>query len=187
MTEVTFFRNFNIVIGQGDLKGVFVQIRRGDFAREVQSLRQMLAAGDMVGYNNAKKALIAITCMATFNGGRKNEYRTGYSKVIVLDVDKLSPEELARAKKIVIGCPHTLGCFISPSGNGLKIFISVASGPEDHLNAFQSLQRFFQKLIGSEIDPSGKDITRLCFVSDDPEAYYNENAVVYDWKRAVKN
>jgi len=187
MYEITFIRNFKNVVGQSTLKAVYRLIKDGKYAKEIISMRQMLAEGNTVGYNIAKKALLAFTAVATFDGGRKEQYRTGYSQVIVLDVDNLSPEELARVKALVIACPHTLCCFTSPSGNGLKIFIAVNSGVEEHLNAFLSAANYIYELTGVVVDPSGKDITRLCFVSDDPKAYYNDNATLYDWREHPTN
>ena len=41
------------------------------------------------------------------------------------------------------------------------------------------LQLYFEELLQVEIDKSGKDITRLCFFSYDPELYLNENAETF--------
>jgi hypothetical protein len=69
--------------------------------------------------------------------------------------------------------------FVSPSGNGLKIFVKVSSNKEQHKETFLKLQRYFEELLTVEIDKSGKDITRLCFMSFDPELYLNENSEVF--------
>ena len=54
--------------------------------------------------------------------------------------------------------------------------VKVNSEKENHKTAFLQLQTHFEKLLNVEIDKSGKDITRLCFVSFDPEIYINTNA-----------
>ncbi|HEY4785688.1 MAG TPA: VapE domain-containing protein, partial [Bacteroidales bacterium] len=64
----------------------------------------------------------------------------------------------------------------SPSGKGLKILVKVNSGKETHKTAFLQLQSYFEKLLNVEIDKSGKDVTRLCFVSFDPDIYISTNA-----------
>jgi hypothetical protein len=177
--QVTIYRNFNIVDGQSTIKLIVDAIRRGDFAFAIRELRRLLASGDIKAYNNAKKALLAFTPSGMFVGGRKMQYLVQYSYVIVLDLDKLTVEMMIRVKGIICGIPCTLACFISPSGNGLKVLVRVSTGPEEHLKTFLAVQRYYVSVTGVEIDPSGKDITRLCFVSDDPEAYYNQNAVVF--------
>ncbi len=39
---------------------------------------------------------------------------------------------------------------------------------------------FYKENLKVEIDQSGKDITRLCFMSHDPEAYFNENNAIFN-------
>ncbi|WES98272.1 BT4734/BF3469 family protein [Chryseobacterium arthrosphaerae] len=50
---------------------------------------------------------------------------------------------------------------------------------ENHKDAFLKLQRYFEELLEVEIDKSGKDITRLCFISFDPELFMNENSSIF--------
>ncbi|HLV50344.1 MAG TPA: VapE domain-containing protein, partial [Flavobacterium sp.] len=69
--------------------------------------------------------------------------------------------------------------FISSSGNGLKIFVKVNSVQENHKEAFLALQKFYEEFLSLPIDKSGKDVTRLCFVSYDTDLYLNENALAY--------
>src|SRR5262249_5861022 len=45
-----------------------------------------------------------------------------------------------------------------------------------HLGSFRAVERHVQELTGQPIDPSGKDVARLCFVSYDPQLYHNRNA-----------
>lgn len=180
MCKVTLFKNFNIVDEQTTFEDMIVRIRRGDYKYAIVPLRQMLAACDTKGYDIAKKALLAFTPSAMFEGGRKMQYMVRYSFIIVLDWDKLTADELKRLKEIICSCGYTLACFVSPSGNGLKVMVRVSTGAGEHLKTFLSVQRFYSELTGVVIDPSGKDITRLCFVSWDPEAYYNPKASVFD-------
>src|SRR5690606_22286405 len=96
-----------------------------------------------------------------------------------LDIDKLSKEQLTNVKALAQETPYTYSAFISPSGNGLKIFVKVNSAQENHKEAFLALQKFYEDFLGLPIDKSGKDVTRLCFVSYDTDLYLNENATVY--------
>ncbi|HEY5589734.1 MAG TPA: VapE domain-containing protein [Paludibacter sp.] len=176
---VTLFRNFKIVAGHKTIEEIMNMIRNGDIAAAIQELRQLLADGNITAYNNAKKALLAFTPSAMFVGGRKMEYMVRYSYVIVLDLDKLTVEMMITMKGIICGCKFTLACFVSPSGNGLKVLVRVDTEPVEHLKTFLKVQQYYSLITGAVIDPSGKDITRLCFLSWDPEAYFNPLATVF--------
>jgi len=183
MKEVSIVLNFTNINSKTSFEEMMFSIRRGDYMDVILQLRKIYASGDKSAYEKAKRALLAFTPSATFEGRRLMQFMLNYSYIIVLDFDKLSPEELIRVKQIICLCPYTVACFVSPTGNGLKVFVGVKSEPEKHLQAFLSAQRYYTALTGVEIDASGKDITRLCFVSWDPDLYYNPAAKVFDWEK----
>jgi hypothetical protein len=156
------------------------RIQKCVYKREIDALRALRARGDQAGYDLGKKKLPCFTPSGMFLGGRMMQFLVKYTGYVVLDMDKLPADILQSIKAIIMLCTYTLACFISPSGNGLKVLVKVSTGAEDHLNAYLSLQRFYSVLTGVKIDPSGKDITRLCFVSADPDLYYNPDATVYE-------
>ena len=177
--EVTQYDNLNKDAGHFGIEGIFDDIKYGVWQGEIEHLRQMLSEGNVKGYSASKLKLSAITPCALFNGRRIMPNMLNYNRLNILDVDKLSPEELKRVKALICLCGYTMACFISPSGNGLKVFVRVSTGAEYHKMAFLAVQQFYSALTGVEIDPSGKDITRLCFVSYDPDLYYNPDSVVF--------
>ena len=83
------------------------------------------------------------------------------------------PDALQVAFEKATAIPYTFCCFRSPSGNGLKILIEVTSTQEHHEQAYKQLADYYEQQVGLPIDRSGKDVTRLCFVSCDPQAYRN--------------
>ncbi len=112
-------------------------------------------------------------------GGRKLEFIKDYPGILILDIDKLSPEQLKQTSIKANQCEYTFASFISPSGNGLKILVKVNSDKANHKEAFLKVQAFYEALLGLQIDKSGKDITRLCFYSYDAELYLNEAAIIF--------
>jgi hypothetical protein len=86
---------------------------------------------------------------------------------------------LALIRQKAIDEPLTFALFTSPGGNGLKILIRVNSDKEHHLKAFEQVKFHYEKLLGLEIDRTGKDITRLCFLSYDPEAWINPDSGIF--------
>lgn len=176
---VNIFQNFNEVIQNQKIIEVLHDIQTGKYINVITYLRKSLAENKMEAYERAKKSLPAFTPSATFKGGRKPEYLTAYNPLLVLDIDKLSKEQLHNAKALAKENQYTFSCFTSPSGNGLKILVKINSSQENHKEAFLLLQKYYEELLQLPIDKSGKDITRLCFVSYDTDLYLNENAEIY--------
>ncbi|TZF83927.1 virulence-associated E family protein [Pedobacter sp. BS3] len=176
---VSIFKNFNEVVENAKIVEVLNDIKTGKYINVITYLRKSLAESKMEAYERAKKSLPAFTPSASFKGGRKLEYLTAYTQIVVLDIDKLTKEQLNTAKQLSKETPYTFASFVSPSGNGLKIFVRVNSAQENHKEAFLALQKFYEEFLSLPIDKSGKDVTRLCFVSYDTDLYLNENATVY--------
>ena len=177
--QSTIFKNFNEVTEQKDILKILSDIKTGVYQNAITYLRKSLADNKKEAAERAKKSLPAFTPSATFNGGRKMEFLTNYNALMVLDIDKLEKEKLQQCKTKIRMDDFVFASFVSPSGNGLKIFVKVSSNAEQHRETFLELQRYFEELLAVEIDKSGKDITRLCFFSYDPELYLNENSETF--------
>lgn len=175
----TIFKNFNEVVEQKDILKIFDDIKNGTYRNAITYLRKSLAEDKKEAAEKVKKALPAFTPSATFKGGRKMEFLTNYNALVVLDIDKISKEKLAESKETIKQNPFVFAAFTSPSGNGLKIFVKVDADKTQHKESFLKLQEYFEELLKLEIDKSGKDITRLCFFSFDPEIFVNETSTVF--------
>lgn len=160
------------------ITAVLEDIRTGKYKPAIIYLRKSLAEQKMEAYEKAKKALPAFTPSGKFQGGRKPEFLKQYSGIIVLDIDKLTTEQLQTATAKVRECPYTFAAFISPSGNGLKVLVQVNTQQDQHKEAFLKAQELYEKLLELPIDKSGKDYTRLCFFSYDEKLFHNPDAQV---------
>jgi hypothetical protein len=58
----------------------------------------------------------------------------------------------------------------------LKVVFRVSADASKHAGSFRAVQKHVLELTGVQIDESGKDVSRLCFMSYDPQIYVNENA-----------
>ena len=130
-----------------------------------------------------KSNLPCITISATFKERRKIDCVDKYSGLLHLDYDKL--ENVEEVKANLISIPYTYSAFISPSGNGVKVLVKCDNDISSHKTAFNSLRDYYDKIIGVQSDKSVKDITRLCFVSYDPDLYLNENSEVFNYKTST--
>ena len=158
---------------------ILEEIKTGKYKHAIVYLRKSLSENKLEAYEKAKKSLPAFTPSGKFIGGRKMEFLAEYSNCIILDIDKLQPEELAKTSHLARQSEFTYACFISPSGNGLKILVKVSSTKNEHKETFLAIQDHYEKLLNLEIDKSGKDITRLCFYSYDENVFINETANVF--------
>ena len=176
---ITVFKNFNEVIEHKKIEEVLQEIKNGKYKPGIIYLRKSLAEKKEEAYNKAKKSLPAFTPSGKFVGGRKLEFLTEYSKFIILDIDKLSANDLQNAKHLANQSEFTFASFISPSGNGLKILVKIDTSKSEHKETFLKVQAHYENILKLEIDKSGKDLTRLCFYSWDENLYHNPDATVF--------
>lgn len=99
-----------------------------------------------------------------------------YSQLICLDIDKLHEKLFTQIRKEICEDPHTHICFTSPSGNGIKLIVKVVGTADQHKDFFLTVQSHFEKYFIFKIDPSGKDVSRLCFLCHDADLFINDNS-----------
>jgi hypothetical protein len=182
-SNVTFFGGFNKPIEEMPLASVVLNVKEGTYDYMVSKIRTLKQEGNNEKADELKKQLHAFTPSATFEGGRKPEYLKQYSGFVHLDFDKLPPEILDEKFKQSTQIPYTYACFRSPSGNGFKVFVQVTTGAGEHAVSYSQVTAYYEKALGILSDPKCKDITRLCFVSSDPEAFINENHQVFPFQQ----
>jgi len=181
MASCTIFRNFTIPVDNKSLLLIGKDIVSDKYKREVEEIRSLFAQGKKEEADSKKKQLLAFTPSAVFTEKRQMPFLEMYSGFVHLDFDKLTAEQLQTQFAIICKIPYTALCFISPSGNGLKVFIEVNTELEHHDIAYLQVQKYYEDATGLKADPSCKDVTRLCFMSHDPNAYrtiQNEKFVV---------
>ena len=181
MASSTIFRNFTIPVEKKSLLLIGKDIISDKYKTEVEEIRNLIAQGNKAEADNKKKQLLAFTPSAVFTEKRQMPFLEMYSGFVHLDFDKLTQEELQTAFAIISKISYTSLCFISPSGNGLKVFVEVSTELEHHDIAYLQVQKYYEDATGLKADPSCKDVTRLCFMSHDPNAYrtiQNEKFIV---------
>jgi len=96
-----------------------------------------------------------------------------HSNLMVLDFDNIP--NINETKRLLVSVTQleTQMCFVSPSGNGLKWIVSVDTKLHSHEIFFKGFQNYLTKNFNLEIDPSGKDVCRACFICHDPDVFIN--------------
>ena len=183
MAACTIFKNFATPVEDVSLIILSNWIASDKYKEPVTEIRDLIAEGKTEEAQALKQQLPAFTPSATFKEKRLLPNMEQYSGFVHLDFDKLNKEELDAAFQIIAAIPYTFLCFISPSGNGLKVFIEVNTGAEHHDTAYLQVMQYYQNATGLKADEKCKDITRLCFVSYDPQLYKN----IYSEKFQLKD
>jgi hypothetical protein len=109
-----------------------------------------------------------------------------HSGLMVIDIDGLKEDEVAPMKQKLSEDKYSMAIFVSPSGLGLKVIVKIEKGnPQHHKEAFASLTDYY-KTIGIDIDQSGSDVSRACYLSYDPDIYINVLSEQYNFVVAVE-
>jgi hypothetical protein len=156
-------------------------IRQGSWRQPVERIRGLLKKGDSVSKGIAdslKKQLPAVMWSGLFSSRETpaGDKLITHSGLLCADLDSLG-EKLPEIREKLLKSLHLEGLFVSPSGDGLKAVLRVPPDASKHAASFRAVERHVFKLTGVQIDQACKDVARLCFVSYDPNAYHNPNAV----------
>jgi len=177
MTKVTIFKNIKDTDTpfHRDVDLVLQRIKDGATKNLVKSIRQ---AKDKNERNELKKRLPAICFSGIFNK-RSDSSLLEHSGLICLDFDGYEKKKLLlEHKEKLTKDNYVYSCFISPSGNGLKVLIKIPSeGADNHVNYFNSLGKYFDS---PYFDKVCKNVSRVCYESYDPLIHINNTSVVWD-------
>ena len=119
------------------------------------------------------------------------------SEFRINSADKINPSAdsiLRELKAKIIADPHTLMCYITMSGNGLRVIFTYEIGPEFsgvpkgeeevkkfeayYQQAFYAGNAYYEKLLGAKADMQCKNITRLSGLAHDPDVFLRHEAEV---------
>lgn len=133
--------------------------------------------------NTGDKTLkLSIPCFipsGTFSE-RKDEALIEHSGVICIDVDAKDNTHVSNfqeLKKLISQIPYVAYCGLSVGGKGYFLLIPIKH-PNKHREHFKACCEDFERC-GIVVDHSCINISRLRFMSHDPDAYFNENATIY--------
>lgn len=151
---------------------VLNNIQSGRWKDQVLAVREAKVQGDKDKVKNLKFALPAAIFSGVFEE-RIDDACVTYNKIMVIDIDEISDRRLVRLKDELLDNPWVYAYFDGPT-KGIKILVFIDSELSWHKShAFSHIEALFNELYGVQIDPSGKNPSRLCFVSYDPCLYIN--------------
>ena len=190
MNQFNIFLYFYRIIAEMTEEEIVSAIGSAKYRNIVESVRRTFLEQGEKAANEEKKKLPSVTFSANYRGGRSNATLVKYLGYIVIDIDHLSKEELARILQTVRACSYTRIAFISPKGMGLKIIAhtqrpdgtlpdTIQEIEDFHNAAYNKVASFYSQLCQTEIDTSGQDVGRTCLLSYDPGIYFNRDATPF--------
>ena len=201
--NISIFKNMNSKLPlPGLLEGTANLIRSDEkVAAFTQSYRQ--TGSKTFKYESP---LFSVACLFEGGKGRNNVRQlTGLSLV---DIDHAVGSEEQGGKSEEFVCidrlnllkqkamddPHTLLCYITMSGNGLRVIFTYEVPPElsgtpkdtDELKKFETYYQqafyagnaYYEKLLGAKADMQCKNLTRLSGLAHDPEVFLRPESEV---------
>lgn len=174
-TPVSFQDNFWGKIITRTLYDVLIEIKENKYKTITEQLRSHYIKKDGL-YGVKKRRLPVVTFCANFNDeARTKENIKNYNSIMIIDIDDVGLKNIDNAFHKLSSDIYLFALWKSPSGNGIKGLIKlnfekkVIPAEIDiwHYSAFAKISSYFSEQYQIELDQSGKDFTRLCFVSHD--------------------
>jgi len=160
---------------QTDLVQIFNAIK-GNYYEERTSNLRAFADGKLARLYKAQHF-----DYCTFSGvftTRNDKSLVKHSGLLCIDFDHLNSVETLFKSLLQDDYFDTQLLFRSPSGDGLKWVIQINPplsdlGSFSHSEYFTAVANYIRQAYGVEVDKSGRDLSRACFLPHDPNAYIN--------------
>ena len=162
------------------------QIRNGKWKNEVSSYRQLMRDGKTEEAGRIKSNLPAILVAGQCEGGHTKANFRRFSALQLMDIDHYAGD-LRALLDLLSQQLWAYAGWITVSGKGIKVVVRVdAETPyEFEKLAYPQVEARVQELIGFPVDKQCKDLTRMCYVSWDEDAFLKEDCEVFPWREKV--
>ncbi len=172
--QVTLFEKADhTIISSIEWMDLMKRIRDGFWRDIVEQSRR-----ECFGRDDLKDQLPAFGTSVTFVGGDEAVNVVKYNHIVSIDFNKAitdtndGAEKIAQSREICCRIPSVVGFYITKSGRGFRIFVLVNSNIDEHKIIYHPIQEYFEQILGLQADDKYRDITRLSFVSYDPDCFY---------------
>lgn len=155
---------------QASLVEVYALIQGKEFASCTSTLRNIQEIKE------ARKYKASHFDYVTFSGAfskRNDKHLQKHSGLLTIDFDHISDVFALREELLQDEFFETELLFTSPSGDGLKWIIPIELTKVKHQDYFKAVANYITHQYKLEVDGSGKDISRACFLPHDPDVFIN--------------
>ena len=170
------------------LFNILNRFRKGYYENHIRKVRNSLRYNSHEIFRDRKKRLPLVSFSGRFFLSKRKNQIFGYTNLMVLDFDHLE-NSTNDIKQTLYNDPHLLAIWTSPSGLGLKALVMLKYDKEfeekdswivhEH-EAFPAVRDYFKQKYNLNIDLTGADITRLCFISYYPDLYLKKEFLEFN-------
>ncbi len=180
--HISCFRNFKSKKPENSTLEAMAQYIRTD-----RSLAQITALYRQGGSKTIKEGSPMFAVAATFSGGKSKEHITALTGLSLVDLDHVAPDRLEAMRRAAAADPHTLLCYTTISGAGLRIIFkyeldgtySMSKQLKFYNKAFAAGNGYYARLLGTEPDMQCKNVNRLSGLAHDPDVYFCPSATPF--------
>lgn len=144
---------------------------------------------DAKSYAQLKRGLPYMVCGSFNPPFRKNE-NFAYTEYFFVDIDHIEAKGMVikQLRAQIQADGRVVMAFLSPSEDGLKVLFKFKERCYDagvYSLFYKSFVKQFSQQYGLEqvLDAKTCDVSRACFISMDPDVYYNQDAQPVDWNQ----
>lgn len=149
---------------------IFNKIKSIAFKTQTDTLRNIQDVKEARKYKAENFSYV--TFSGTFTK-RNDASLKKHSGLLTVDFDHLNDLQELKKKLLNDEYFNTELLFVSPSGDGLKWVIEIDLLLASHQVFFKAIANYIKQTYDLEVDQSGKDVSRACFLPHDREAYIN--------------
>lgn len=173
--QVSIYKDVLDTIGKTvDLSKILNAIKNGHWAKTIENLRIIEEEKEQKAFKNTLPCFTPSGVFSTRTVAGLKEH----SGILVIDIDAKENQGLLskcnESRQHLIADKYTYFLFDSCRGSGLAIGVLIDK--TRHVDTFQFLEPYYKDNYGLNIDKGCKDVSRLRFVSHDPQLYLNDKA-----------
>ncbi len=156
--------------GTKSLLEVYELVKGSKFQSITQKLRAISDKTEARKFKAFQFDYVTFSGVFTSRGDKNLQTHSG---LMVIDFDHLQKPDELKERLLNDQYFETELLFTSPSGDGLKWVVSIDQSQGDHQFWFLAIANYLRQTYQVELDESGKDVSRACFLPHDAAVVIN--------------
>ena len=160
-------------------------IRSERWKQLVEEYRRYKAEGKLKEAESIKSQLPGLVSAGVCEGGHSKVNVRSFSGYLMIDIDEYEGD-IHILIQTLRAFPWVQAAWVSVSGSGAKaeVRIEVASVEEYEKQAYPMVAQYISKALDTPVDMHCRDLSRICYASYDPDAFYKEEECEpFPWKQ----
>jgi hypothetical protein len=168
-----------------EIDEVLYDISSGRYKELVEGIRKLMPEEpDKASALKSKLPVFYPSCI--LSGGKSQSNIVEYNPLVMIDFDEIKSEkELEGIRAKANNIEYTVATFRSPR-LGLKVLVKTDAKKENHKSVFKQVCDYYSEALETNYDTAVKNINRACYVSYDPNLYFDCESKVFSYNEDVR-